>query len=147
VKGASSLGESSQQIHCCPLLEASWEKMAWRPGLDTRPLKSRWISGSHGRSRPLNLFCFSVVLGWGLSPFRNMAGKRDLYLYVPFLNRLSSTNLLTFKVQKAVHWENTSEPAFFICLRWVYWHLLPLWKLVVPETICSSWVEGPGEDG
>lgn len=73
--GALSLGESSQQIHCCPLLEASWEKMARRPGLESRPLKICWISMSHGSSRPLVLFCFSVVLGWGLRPSETWLGR------------------------------------------------------------------------
>lgn len=107
--GASSLGGSSQQIHCCPLLEASWEEMARRPWLEVRPLKTCCISRSHGSSRLLALFCFSVGLDQGVSHFRNMTGKRDSYLYVTSLNGLLSTDLQTFNVQKAVYLTNTGK--------------------------------------
>lgn len=108
----------------------------WRPG-HWRHAESAGLMGALG-----HLFWFSVVLGWGLSPFRKAVGKRHSYLYVSSLNGLSSTNLPTFNVQK-----QCVRPAFFIFLRWAYWHLLPLWRPVMPETVSSSWVEGPGEDG
>lgn len=119
--------------------------MIWKPQLGARPLKMCWTSRSHYlQTTPFVLI--SVMLGWGLSHFRNLTGKRGSHLYAPPLNGLSSTNLPTFSVQKAMHLAYRGKFVFFTCLRWGYWPFLPLWRVSVPDTVSGvSWMIDPGD--
>jgi len=60
------------------------------------------------------LLCFQQC--WtGLSQFRDMDEKRGLHLHSPSLKELSSRNLPTDNVDKAVFLANTSQSSFFVC--------------------------------
>lgn len=92
--GASPQGKSSEQIHCCPLLEVSWEKM--ETGLGTGPQKTCRISTSLG-----HLFHSSLQWCWAGNSVSSEAQQGREFptsLYRPCLEfQVQIHHLLIFK--------------------------------------------------
>lgn len=137
-EGASPQGKSSQQIHCCPLLEVSWEKVArrqgWRPGHRSHA-ESPHLMGILG-----HLFHSGFQWCWAgksVSSGTQQGREFPTSMYLPWLEfQVQIYHLLMFKKQCICQIQVSPLPSS------AYWHLIPLWKLAVPETISSSWVVG-----